>query len=59
MVCLSPVFALARFAERKLSKFMDKENMSRYKALLLEIKYAIDTKYYCYQIKSEVNLNGP
>ena len=33
---------------RKLSKFMDKENMIHYKALLRLIKYVIDTKYYCH-----------
>ena len=33
--------------------------MSHYKALLHEIKYVIDTKYYCYKIKSDGSLNGP
>ena len=33
---------------RELSKFLDKENMIHYKALLRLIKYVIDTKYYRY-----------
>ena len=33
--------------------------MSHYKALLWEIKYIIDKNKYCYQMKPDVNLNGP
>ena len=32
--------------------------MSHQKALLCEIKYIIDKKDYCYQMKPEGNLNG-
>ena len=31
--------------------------MSHYKALLRAIKYAIETKYYCFQIKPDGNIN--
>ena len=43
----------------ELSKWLDKANMSHYKALLRSIKYAIDTKQYCYQMKPDGNTNGP
>ena len=33
--------------------------MSHHKALLHEIKYAIDTKEYLYHMKPDVKLNGP
>ena len=38
---------------------MGKAGMIHYKALLHEIKYVIDTKYYFYQIKPGRNINGP
>ena len=38
---------------------MDKESTSHYKALIFEIKYAIDTKYYLYQMKPDGNTNEP
>ena len=44
---------------RELSKCMDKANKSRYKALLREIKYVIDTKNDWCQIKPDGNINGP
>ena len=31
--------------------------MIHYKALLNAIKYIIDTKYYCYQMKPDRNIN--
>ena len=34
-------------AVRELYKCMDKASMSHYKSLICEIKYVIDTKYYC------------
>ena len=43
-------------AVRELSKCMNETNMSHYKALLSEIKYVIDTKYYCYQMKQDGNI---
>ena len=46
-------------AGRELSKCMDKANMSHYKALIHGIKYKIDTKYYCYWMKPEENINVP
>ena len=33
--------------------------MINYKALLHAIKYIVDTKYYFYQMKPDVNINGP
>ena len=33
--------------------------MCHFKALMFAIKYEIDTKYYFYQMKPDVNLNGP
>ena len=42
----------------ELSKCMDKENMSHYKALLYATKYKIDTKDYCYWMKPDKNING-
>ena len=33
--------------------------MSHYKALLRAINYIIDTKDYFYQMKPDVNINGP
>ena len=33
--------------------------MTHYKAIIHSIKYVIDTKYYCYQIKPYININGP
>ena len=47
------------YTSRELSKFMDYENMIRYKALPLAIKYIIDQKDYCYQMKPDGNINGP
>ena len=44
---------------RELSKYLDKANMSHQKALLLEIKYLIYTKDYCYQMKPDMKINGP
>ena len=38
---------------------MVEANTSHYKALLREIRYVIDTKYYFCQIKPERNLDGP
>ena len=43
----------------ELSKFMGKSNPIHYKVILCAIKYIIYTKYYCYHMKLEVNLNGP
>ena len=43
---------------RELSQFMDKANMSHCLSHIRAIKYIIDTKDYCYQIKPEGNLNG-
>ena len=33
--------------------------MSPYKALIRAIKYVIGTKYYCYQMKPDANINVP
>ena len=33
--------------------------MIQYKDILCEIKNIIDTKYYCYKMKPERNINGP
>ena len=33
--------------------------MSHYKDILRSIKYEIDTKDYCYQMKPDKNINGP
>ena len=44
---------------RKISKCMDKQNMSHYKDLIRVIKYTMDKKYYCYQMKPDRNINGP
>ena len=38
---------------------MDESNTIYYKSPLLRIKYIIDTKDYCYQIKPYRNINGP
>ena len=38
---------------------MDNEKMSHYKAILCSMKYVVDTKWLCYQIKPDKNLNGP
>ena len=38
---------------------MYKSNMSHFNALMREIKYVIDTKHYCHQMKPDLNLNGP
>ena len=38
---------------------MGKANMSHYKDLLREIKYAVDTQYYCYQMKPDGNNGVP
>ena len=43
----------------ELSKCIDEANIIHYKALLCAIKYLVDMKGYCYQMKLEVNLNGP
>ena len=42
----------------ELYKFMDRANMSPYKALLLVIKYLLDTKYHIYQINPGIDING-
>ena len=44
---------------RELSKYMDKAKMNLYKALLHSIKYVINMKVHCYQIKLDIDLNGP
>ena len=46
-------------AVHEISKCMDKANMRHYKAIMCAIKYVIDTKYYCFQMKPDINLNGP
>ena len=46
-------------AVRELSTCMDEANMIHYKFLLPAIKYVIDTKDYCYQMKPYRNINGP
>ena len=46
-------------AVRELSKCMEEANMRHYKALILVTKYVIDTKHYFYQMKPDVNINGP
>ena len=38
---------------------MNESHTIHYKALLHAIKYPIDTKYYCYQMKPDGNINGP
>ena len=38
---------------------MDKENMIHYKYPLCAIKYIFHTKDYFYQMKLDVNINGP
>ena len=38
---------------------MDKANMIHNKDLLHAINYIINLKYYCYQMKPDVNLNEP
>ena len=38
---------------------MDESNISHYKALLREINYIVDTKYYFCQMKLDGNINGP
>ena len=43
----------------ELSKYMVEANISHYKAILNAINYLIDTKYYCYQIKLDKNINRP
>ena len=43
----------------EISQCMYETNMSHHKALLLAIKYIIDTKYYCYQMKPYENINVP
>ena len=37
---------------------MDRAKMSPYKALLLVIKYLLDTKHYIYQINPGIDING-
>ena len=46
-------------AVREISKYMDKANTSHYKDLIRAIKYIIDRKYYCYQMKQDRNINRP
>ena len=43
----------------ELSKCMDEEYMSNYKAILHEIKYIINKKDYWYQMKQDEKINGP
>ena len=38
---------------------MDKENIIHYKALLCEIMYVNETKYYFYEMKPDKNINWP
>ena len=38
---------------------MDEANVMDYKSLPREIKYVVDTKNYCFQMKLEENLNVP
>ena len=45
-------------AVRELYKFMNKSKMSHYKALLRAINYIMDTKDYCYQMKTYGSING-
>ena len=44
---------------RELSKCMDKSNMSHCKDFLHAIKCAMDKKYHYFQMRLEVNVNGP
>ena len=46
-------------AVRELSKCMDEASMITNKALLHTIKYAIDTKDYCCQMRPDGNINEP
>ena len=46
-------------AVRELSKCMEESIMSWYKSLLLAINDLVDTKYFWWQIKLEVSLDGP
>ena len=55
------VFSLPKLsnAVRELLKCIYEANMGHYKALLCSVKYLIYKKYYCYQMKPEVNINEP